>query len=219
MANSKALVDTAVGLIRGTYVEPLLFSISGRFVIDIPSQIGIIPGDNVVADLIAAKVAAFQGVSGLSNNVYDELLTSPNVDSANSNGVIIGPNKQTVILPGGMLLTNPIAAVPSTYTIYLHYYGFILYRAAVDPSDPTSATPGPSKMLYNYDPIVPGFAPFQNSTFTVSIAQAAFPFTDINIPTPDTRVPSVAIPASFRMKFINTSSEAFHLSDWILLYG
>jgi hypothetical protein len=219
MANLKALVDSAAGLIRGTYTEPLQFSISGHYIIDIPAATTVLPPDNVVADLIAAKIAAFEGISGLATNVSDELLATPNVDSVNSTGVIVGPNKHTVILPGGTLLTNPIAAIPGTYTVYLHYYGFILYRAAVDPSSPASPTPGPSKMLYNYDPLVPGFVPFQTSTFTVSIAQTLTPFTNISTPLPDTRVPTIAIPASFRMKFVNTSTEAFHLSDWILLYG
>ncbi len=221
----KVLVDSLTSLIYGVYQEPLTSSISGAYVIDIPNAISsVVPkSDQSVSDLIAAKNAAWVTYSQIPSGtvVYDEMTgtpSGPNVDSVNSTGIELGPNKTTVIYPSGTLLTNPIAGPSASKAAFLHYAGFILYRALVDPNNPTSATPGPSKMLYSYNPVTPGFEVFSNSTFTVSVCQATGPFTNITTPTPD--LPggtTVAFPASYRLKFVNNSTQPYYLSDWILI--
>jgi hypothetical protein len=220
----KALVDPLVNMIHGVYLEPLTFDISAHYVIDISGLIGgVTPdSDGDVADLVGAKNNAWLSYSGISGGVtlYDELLATPNVDALNSSGIISGPNKRTVIFPGGTLLTNPLPGPGATKACFLHYAGFILYRADVDPNNPTNSTPGPAKMLYSYNPDSASFETFQNSTFTVSVCGASSPFTNISTPIPDVpNTNSVAFPASFRLKFVNNSSLAYHLSDWILIHG
>ena len=218
----KALIDPLTNTIHGIYQEPLNFDISGHYVIDIPQLIaGVTPGtDDSVPNLIAAKNkqwATFSGIVG--NTIFDELITSPNVDPVNSTGITLAPNKRTLILPGGTLLTNPINVVVGTYTVFLHYAGFVLYRALVNLVNPTSPTPGPSQMLYSYNPDSIGFENFQNSTFLVSMCQPTFPFANIVTPNPDSPNASVTLPATFRLKFMNVSLLSYHLSDWILIYG
>lgn len=134
------------------------------------------------------------------------------------------PTKRVLVRPGGTVLTNPISAIPGSYRSFFHYSGFSLYRAAVDPTNPTNPTSGPSKMLYNYNPTLAGFNSFQNSNFTITLCAAAGPFTDFATLKPDFLfTPSAPFPASFRLKFKNTSTGSatlpYYLSDWILIYG
>ena len=218
----KALIDQLTNTIHGIYQEPLNFDISGHYVIDIPQLIsGVIPGtDDSVSDLIGAKNkqwATFSGVVG--ETIFDELITNPNVDPVNSTGIAIAANKRTLILPGGTLLTNPISVTSGTYAVFLHYAGFVLYRALVNLANPTSPTQGPSQMLYSYNPDSTGFENFQNSTFTVTVCQATSPFTNVATPTPDSTTAATSLPSTFRLKFFNNSIVPYHLSDWILIYG
>ena len=220
----KALIDPVYNTIHGVYLEPLVFDISGHYCIDIPGLIGgVNPGsDNSPTDLIAAKNAAWQGYSTFSPApfFYDELITNPNVDLANSTGVELAPYKRTLVHPGGILLTNPISITPGTYpSVFFHYFGFILYREAVDLTNPTNPTPGPSKMLYCYNPNSAKFETFSPSTFTVAICQSTGPFTNISVLRPDVLgASSVTFPSTFRLKFTNISTLPYHLSDWILIY-
>lgn len=217
----KALVDTQTGLIRGIYAEPLNFSISGHYIIDIPSQISVKPTTNVVSDLLNLKVAAWKTLTGLASSVSDELLAVPNVDISTvgilSNRIQTGPNKKTVIQPGGVLVTNTIATAGGT-KLYLHYNGYLLNRQVVDPLNPVNPNYPPARMLYSYDGVGVTFTTFQSSTFTVSIVNPNTPFATVSTPTPDTVVTS-SVPTSFRLSFTNTSTQPYYLSDWILLYS
>lgn len=222
----KILVDPATNTIHGVYEEPLQFDISGHYVIDIPPQISSVAptpaNNNSVSDLLTQKVDAWIAYFSLvlaGSAFSDELLTSPNVDSANSTGVETGPNKRTVIYPGGILLTNPISIAAGAHQTCLHYGGFSLYRSPVDINDPTSITPI-SKLLYGYNPNTSAFETFDNATFTVSVCNPGGPFTDIATPVPDSPTPTnITYPATFRLKFINNSTLPYHLSDWYLVHG
>ena len=81
--------------------------------------------------------------------------------------------------------------------------------------------PGPSKMLYDYDPTIPGFQAFKTSKFTISVCQPGSPFSNLFPLTPDAIPPygSLILPASFRLKFTNTGTLPYHLSDWVFVYG
>jgi hypothetical protein len=222
----KVLIDPATNTIHGVYEEPLLFDISGHYVIDIPPQIGTVSPntDNSISDLITQKSNAWavfftsQNIP-FPNVISDELISSPNVDSVNSSGIELGPNKRTVIYPGGTLLTNPISIAAGAHQTCLHYGGFSLFRSPVDVQNPTSPTPI-SKLLYGYNPSTSSFENFDNATFSVSVCQSTGPFADIATPTPDSAVPTnITYPATFRLKFINNSTIPYHVSDWYLIYG
>jgi hypothetical protein len=242
----KVLVDSLTNKITGVFNEPLNFDISGHYVIDVSPLISsVVPGsDNSVPDLITAKntawtayaetFASFAAIIGTPTTASDELIGSvgsiymdPNVGLAagGSSGVEVGtvgtspPNKRVVVRPGGTILTNPISITGSPTRFFFHYSGFSLYRAAVDPANPTNPTPGPSKMLYGYDPTVPGFKSFQNSIFTVSVCQPTTPFSSLLSPVMADALNNFPGGAtSIRLKFTNTSTIPYHLSDWVLVY-
>src|SRR5580704_13353008 len=164
----KALVDPQTNTIHGIYQEPITFSISGHYIIDIPTFISsVIPtSDSSITDLIANKLIVWKSFSTVVGGtaVYDELITNPNVDTVNSTGVILGPNKRTIILAGGTLLTNPISiSAASSHTFFLHYFGFHSHFTSISLSNPTSATPGPGQILYSYNPNTLQFETFANS--------------------------------------------------------
>jgi hypothetical protein len=220
----KALIDPQTNTIHGIYQEPLNFDISGHYVIDIPQLInGVVPSDDSsVSDLIGAKNGAWLTFSGIANGlvIYDELLAVPNVNSSGiSNGITFAPNKRTVIQPGGSLYTHAINITSGVYTIFLHYSGFVLYRSLVNMATPTSPTQGPSQMLYGYNPDSSEFELFSNDTFTVTIVGVNSPYSEISTPVPDGNYPGQSLPSSFRLKFVNNAPIAYHLSDWILIYG
>lgn len=229
---TKALIGNTSGLIRGLYNPPLTFSIANHYIIDIPNFLNVIPSDQMAADLVSAKNAAWAASVASTftpTTAYDELLISPNIDftvqAGGTSGVISGQNKRTAILPGGTLLTNPIT-VPSPGSgkhVLLHYYGFILYRAVVDPNNTTSPTPAPPQLLYNYDPAIPGFSDFLNSNFTVTLCNGAFPFASIltfpSVSTPGAIISGVTLPSTVRLQFKNVVTETWNLSEWILMFG
>jgi hypothetical protein len=240
----KVLVDSLTNKITGVFNEPLDFDISGHYVIDISTLIAsVVPGsDNSVPDLITAKNTAWTAYAqsfatfpaGTPTTVSDELIGSvgsiymdSNVSLATggSTGVEVGtvgtspPNKRVVVRPGGTILTNPISISGTPTRFFFHYTGFTLYRAAVDPANPTNPTPGPSKMLYDYDPTAPGFKSFQNSIFTVAVCQPTTPFSNLLSPVTADAVNNFPGGAtSIRLKFTNTSALPYHLSDWVLVY-
>ena len=246
----KVLVDSLTNTITGVFNEPLNFDISGHYVIDIPASIAsVVPGsDNSVANLITAKDAQWlvftaAGFTSPPTLISDELLGTPGttyVDVSNttinnmvSNGIppccessgasalTSPPTKRVLIRPGGAVLTNVISVASSTYNVFFHFAGFSLYRAATDPVNPTNPTPGPSKMLYGYDPTVPGFKAFNPSNFSVSICDATTPFSDQDFLIVDGTIPysSISLPATFRLKFVNNGTIPYYLSDWVLIYG
>lgn len=221
MANLKALVSSSSGLVRGVFQTPLNFSVSGHYVIDMPHEMTGFLDTNVVGDLVNLKIQGFQGIftsPALNHVLYDEFLTSANVDTANSSLVYTGVNKRTVILPGGTLLTNPLTIMTPTANVWLHWSGFQLYRYPGDPTNPAvAANPPPSQMLYSYDASL-GFVDFDPTAFTASICNPGSPFTTILSPTFET-VTAASLPASVRLKFVNNASKPMHMSDFYLLYG
>lgn len=212
---AKLLVDTQTDEIRGYYDDPLDFSVSGRYVLDVPP--GLYPTSTSVTTAITDKVNRYKAYHpSLVNSVYDELLSTPNIDILNSSGYFLGPNKRTEVY--GYIYTNPIAftIVPAPTKALIHLHGFTLY------SDPgvTSINPPPNRLLYNYDPST-GFFTFNPSVFQVEIVDAVsfvplYPFLAADT---EEDVSAVVFPASVRLRFTNTGVIRYHLSDWLLLYG
>lgn len=212
----KFLVGSLDGKVRSTHEAPLNFSISGKFVVDSPPGLPVRADTDSLTDLVNAKVAAFKAAHpSLQNAHYDELLAVPNVDAAASSRFGTGPDKRTVILPGGSVVTNPLAIAAPTTSVFVHWYGFTLY------SEPgaLSAQPPPSRLLYNFNPVLSDFEEFSPSTFTVAIRDSANT-TTLLTPVPDAEQAFAFGPGSIRLRFTNSSADRiFHLSDWILLYN
>lgn len=212
---SKFLVGTQDGKVRGTHEAPLNFSISGRYVIDVPPGLAVKAQTDSVADLVTAKLDAIRAEHpSFSGTVFDELLATPNVDPAQSTRYAVGPNKRTKILPGGSIVTNPIPFAAPITRVYIAWYGFLLHS---DPG-PSSATPGPPRLLYNYNPLLPAFEDFDPSVFGVAIRDSTNTSTLLSAVS-GAEQNFVFGPGSVRLRFTNLSPDlTYHLSDWVLLY-
>lgn len=213
---SKFLVGTQDGKIRGTHEAPLDFSISGRYVINVPPGLAVRAQTDVVTDLVNAKLDAIRAEHPtFTGTVYDELLGTPNVDPAQSTLYAVGPNKRTKIFPGGSVVTNQIPFAGPIARVYVNWYGFILYS---DPG-PSSPTPEPPRLLYNYNPLTSSFEEFDPTVFSVTIRDSTNSSTLLSVAANSEQNFSFG-PGSIRLRFTNSSPDTtFHLSDWVLLYA
>ena len=218
---TKILVDKQTDVIRGRYEEPLDFSISGRYVIDLPEGFGINPQTDSVATLLQEKINTFIRLHpALPNFFYDELLAAPppNIDPAlvaHTQRYMVGPNKRTAILPGGSVTTNIITTIAGFSTVFLHLHGFILHS---EPGSSLATHPEPSRLLYNHTGS--GFITFDYNDFLIEYWDAAMGGV-LFTPTPEAEETWVqGAPLNFRIKFTNIhASRVYYLSDWIFLYS
>ena len=216
---SKFLVDRASGSIRSTHDHPMNFSVSGKYVIDVPSDLQIRAESDVVAELLAEKVSRIQALHpSLPNAISDELLAAPLVDTGlgMSSRYVTGPDKRTVILPGGVVWTTAIAVGASFSNVFARWYGFTLH------SDPTASGvygPDPSPLLYNYNPVSAQFEEFVSSQFQVDLYDDAGLTFISNLSGGVEQAASFTGPGSIRLRFENLDPDRiWHLSDWLLLH-
>ena len=171
----KFLVNRSDNSVRSAHAEPVRFSVSGRYLIDVPDGLTVKAKTGIFQDLIDEKLRAFRtqlaATVNLTYTVYDELISpadfliSPGIDLSRSLYYLFGPGKRVEILPNGYVLTNPIIIPVDTSAIFVHWYGFTLYSNPGDPSD----TPQPPQLLYNYDTDIADFVAFNPSNFEVFI--------------------------------------------------
>jgi len=216
---SKFLVSLSDGKIKSTHDFPMDFSIAGHYVMDIPSDLQVKAQTDVVADLEAAKIAAFKGKHpGLATSLNDEVLASPNVDAAESSRFTLGPYKRTILFPaGGQIVTAAMAVGIAATTVFAHWHGFTLYS---EPADyPAAGAPPPDRLLYNYDTVAVAFQAFDPATFTVEIRDSTNTSTLATL-TPDVEQAFAFGPGNIRLRVTNNDPDkSYHLSDWILLLG
>jgi hypothetical protein len=216
----KILVDTQTDEIQGRYEEPLDFSISGRYVVDVPDGFGTDPDTNVLADAIQEKIGAFKGYHlTLTNYFNDEFLAVPNIDPAITTSTLrylTGPNKRAAILPGGSIITNILSIGAAFTTTFFHLHGFILHS---EPGSSSASHPSPSRLLYNYDGSA--FITFDPSDFLIeyydSVGTGVL-YTPVTPDVEDTGWSSGGA-IDFRIKLTNNHvSRVYYLSDWLFLY-
>ncbi len=213
---SKFLVNLNDGKISSTHDFPMDFSISGHYVIDVPTALQIKAQTDSIVDLETAKVAAFSGLhQSLPIKFNDELITNPNIDKLKSSRYAIGPDKRSVIFPSGQIVTNLLVVPTATTSIFAHWHGFTL---SID-NNQTSNIKYPDRVLYNYNSAVSAFQKFSSSTFTVDIMDSTNT-TVLATLTPDVEQSFIFASGSIRLRFTNNDlSKHYHLSDWILLLG
>lgn len=210
---TKFVVDATANEVRGSFQPPLNFSVVGKFVIDVPTSLGVEANSESVSALIAAKVAAFQALHpDLTESEYDEALTTSAYDPSISDGVIYGDNKRICLLPGGHVFTNAFTGMNAT-KVFIHYYGFVLELKF----DTSSPSPPPPSLFYNYSTDDGGFVDFSISDLLVQIYDSTGTSL-LHDPTPDVENDVSSI-TSCRLRFENTSSHRIYLSDWIFLYN
>lgn len=212
----KVLVDSHANEIRGMYEEPLNFSLSGYYVIEVPQVLTIKPTSASPSAFIISKYSTLLAQqSDMEQEFHDEFLTSAKVDKTNSSRVVTGPNKTTVIYPGGTLITTPMSiTVSSLSALICRWTGFKLHREVA-----AGTVPGPARMLYNYNPVLPDFEDFDPSDLTVTLLDAAFSPLGVTFTHAQVAAYAVATPTSVCLSFENTTTSAIYMSDWMLMAG
>jgi hypothetical protein len=216
----KALVDSVTGTVVGTYEAPLNFSVSGKYVIDVPDDFNVAASGPSPATLMADKVLGFQSLHpSYTQAVSDELMDLTMVDLALSTRILAGPGKRTAVLPGGVLMTAPFnITVPSLTSLCVHWSGFFVYRDNATPpvGVPASLKLPPARIMHDYDGFT--FTPANPADFGVELRDAAGSGLLVGVPGPDEEFAyAAATPLTARLRFVNSSGAPFHLSDWILL--
>ena len=217
---SKFLVDRTDGKIRSTHEHPLEFSVSGRYVIDVPTSLQVRTDTDVVADLVTEKINGYKALHpALPNHINDELLTTPSVDTGVGVSVryLTGPDKRTAILPGGHVWTNATTVAGVMGNVFPHWYGFTLFSdsGVVGPDGPR-----PSPLLHNFNPVSAQFEEFLPAKFKVDLYEDVGPFLFKATLSPDvSQVVGGMTGATVRLRFENLDPDRiWYLSDWLLLY-
>jgi hypothetical protein len=221
---SKFLVERSSGKIRSTHEHPLEFSVSGKYVIDVPTELQVRVDTDVVADLVNEKIERFQALNpGLPNYLYDELLTTPNTDTSISlsGRSFYGKDKRTAMPPNAFVWTNATAVSGIMTQVFPHWYGFSLFS---DPDVMGPDGPRPSPLLYNYNPVSSQFEEFLPAKFKVDLYEdlsgGAGPLVLKATLDPDTVQAVAAMTGTtIRLRFENLDPDRiWYLSDWLLLY-
>ncbi len=231
---AKFLIGTLDGKVRSAHNPPLDFSISGRFVVDVPQDLAVVAKTDSLPELLHEKVVGIQNRpavrqvpsgSQLVNALSDELLAIPNIDASLSSRSVTGPNKRCAMMQGGVLWTNPLPVSTTTSYVYFHWYGFRLFLdQGPQPPAAVPARPDPPRVLYNYDPVAESFVEFNPGDITVEVwsvgAGPGFaPSAKLLTANYEVLQAFAFSPGSYRLKFINNSPVTVWLSDWLFLYN
>ena len=215
---SKFLVDRVDGKIRSTHEHPLEFSMSGKYVIDVPTALQVRVDTDVVTDLVTEKIDRYKAQNPtLVNHLNDELLAVPNVDVSPgmSTRMFAGPDKRTGILPGGVIWTNPMVVAGVFIQVFSHWYGFSLYS---DPDVAGPDGPRPNPLLHNFNPVSAQFEEFLPGKLKVDLYEDPGPIFKATL-TPDTVQVVAGSGANVRLRIENLDPDRiWYLSDWLLLY-
>jgi len=215
----KVLVDSQSGEIQGVYNSPLNFSVSGKYIVNVPTGAGSVPMDsNDPLLLIAAKKSALMALHPtLPQSFSDEFLDISLVDQTLSLGIVAAPNKGTFVMPGGVLMTDTmLLTVPILTRVSVTYDGFLLNRNV----EQTLEQPDPASLLYGWDPGSSSFVDFGSGIFQVDIMDLAGAV--VLVPSMQSGLEYLyanPTPLSVRLRFTNLSMVPWHLSDYLLLAG
>jgi len=210
----KFLVDEASGLVKGSYEHPLDFSVSGHYIIDVPTFLGVQAADTNPSNLVTAKVNAFKVVhSALPNSFNNEFLDASAISTSLSSEYSVGPNKRVAVGPGGVVQTAQLVTSAAMAKVLVHLSVFTL---AFDTS--TGPGAGASRLMYNFVP-GSGFAEPALSNVAVSVMNAAGNASLLAV-TPGSEQAFVQSSGfTFRLRFTNNGSSRIWLSDYVVLYG
>jgi len=212
----KVLVSDA-GVLKSAH-EIVDFNISGLHILDIPTYLNVdLPSSATEASTIALRLLKFKIQHfALPNSHYEDFLVSGSqIDIPNSSGIIMGSNKQTSILPAGVLQTTALATpFPSPTSILMNFIGFYKFT---DFGPPFTIVSSPQRLLYNHNGT--SIIPFNPADIEVKYSEdggATFlPLVgSMGIDT----ITGVSSPPTIILKFINISSNIVYMMDWTLLY-
>lgn len=212
---SKILVDSFTQKIVGGFKAPYTASLIGKYLVDVPDYLGVVPETDSPADLYLAKANAFVAQHPLLPNVVSSESITSYLDPDVSSLFIRGPDKNTGFLPnpfkGG--LQTIIINIPFAITkIFLHWYAFTLTRVPV-------VGDAPDKTLVNYDTGTQQFVEFDPNAFAVDIMDPSGSESLLTV-FPDVEMDFVFGPGDLRLRFFNDNSEvAYFFSDFYFLFG
>lgn len=215
----KVLVNSQSGKIQGAYDSPLKFSVSGKYVINMPPEVGLIPiNSDDPSLLITAKQNALMALHPtLSEAFNNELLNISMIDQTQSFGVVAAPNKGTLIMPGGIIMTTTMTlTVPILSRIAVIYSGFLLNRDVKQVSE----QPDPASLLYGWDLDSSSFVEFGPGVFEVDVMDSTG--TTVLVPNLQSGLEYIYLdttPLDVRLRFTSLSLVPWHLSDYLLLVG
>jgi hypothetical protein len=231
---AKFLIGTLDGKVRSAHNPPLDFSISGRYVVDVPQDLSVEAKTDSLPELLHEKVVAIQNRAAvrqvpsgtqLKFALSDELLVVPNVDAVLSARCMLGPNKRSALMKNGVLWTNPLLVSATTSYAYFHWYGFRLWAdEGPEPPAAVPVRPDPPRVLYNYDPVAQSFIEFNPGDLTVEVWSVGSGPSFAPVARLLTASYEVVQAFSFasgnvRLKFINNLPATIWLSDWLFLYN
>lgn len=214
----KYIVEESSGYVRGGYEPPLRFSISGHFVIDVPTSLGVAPVP-AYSDLVAAKVAAIRSLHpALPEYFSSEFFDGPgtDVETSLSSYYSTGPWKRTSVMGGPSIkgiVRSPVLSIGVPITkLFFHCTYYLLHQK---PS--TGSVPGSSELLYNYDAVGEDFIDAPTGVTATLCNESG---TNLLTFTPGFEQSFVSDPVDVRVAFQNTNTSGrIWVSDWILLYG
>jgi hypothetical protein len=216
----RVLVDDS-GALKSAH-ETVDFNISGLHVLEIPTFLNVdLPGTATETSTIALKLQKFRDQHpSLSNYYYEDFLfpslpaIPPTVDLAASTGLILGKNKQTSILPGGILQTTSMAMAAMTGNILVNLIGFYKFT---DFGPIATIVSTPQKLLYNHDGT--SFVSFNPADIQIEYSIPAIPPGAFTVISPDATISNPSFSGgTVVLKFTNISLNVVYMMDWTLLY-
>lgn len=220
---AKFLIGTMDGKVRSAHNPPLNFSISNRYVVDVPQDLSVLAQTDSLSQLIFEKVVGIgnrTACRGLPFVFNDELTLVPNIDETQCSKCFIGPNKRCAMFPGGKLVTNLIPVSVQIANIYFHWYGFLL-NSDEGPQPPSDipVRPEPPRTLYNYDVVTKSFVDFNPDDVKLEMVDSTNTTVLITAVYESLQQPSGTVgPANVRLRFTNLSDRIIYLSDWIFFH-
>jgi hypothetical protein len=196
----------------------LVFPIpSDTIIYDSPADISEaeMPNGTNLGGFVAAKIAAFQRLHPTysGSHTYNGEFVSPDCDLSESlpityGTIASGPGKTTILRPGAVLVTNPIASGSPNVTLCVRYNAFVM----------GSSHSHPTLRYYNYDENLGNFSPPPLANVSVHLLDAltVTPImgpiqSDFEDATDFTPLPD------FRVAFVNAWTSPVYISDWTII--
>ncbi len=212
---AKYMVDIASQRIVGGFSDPFTGTLAGKFMIDVPDSLGVVPATDLPADLYAAKRAALIAkYPGMAGAVFSEDIGTI-LDSGMSDFFVSRTGKGSGFMPGspaGTLVTSVLNIPVAITQVLVHWSAYTATRVR-------SQDGSPDRILYNFDPNSQEFFEFDPSSFSVDLIDSAGEGSLLSVE-PDVVTPFSFGPNDFRLSFLNEEVGTPYLfSDFYLLYG
>jgi hypothetical protein len=205
----KFLADRALGNVRGPYRASDLEQtpVNGFVVYDVPDYLaGFTTGASssaLVSDKYAAIMAANPSLPNLLYQEFETLVRAGLPLSPASSQYLVGVNKRTALLPGGVLYFGPYGVIADPTTVYA---GYSAYELTLSGREVVFSNPLPGELRMELTDSAGGMPKLGPVVPNKAVPAGSF-------------TPSTFSPANvFYVRLSNVSSRTFTLSDFCLLW-